>query len=114
MPLEILITFRYQISRDLSKINSAICGHQWFLKRVSIIFLKPHISTIFIAIDHDEKKNYEVSVWYGIKSRLQILKDFSAVVFNKQKRKHGKSITYLFNAKNICVLLLSQDGKTDV
>ena len=78
--IKLFFAFRYQISRDLKAYTIVLfVVINGFLKRL-FFCLKPHISTIFIAIDHDEKKNYEVSVWYGIKSRLQILKDFSVVV----------------------------------
>ena len=40
--IKLFFAFRYQISRDLSKYNSAICGHKWFSKEGVFLFETAH------------------------------------------------------------------------
>ena len=104
--IKFFFSFRYQISRDLKAytivlfvvINGFLKRFFFVWNRILALFLLQLITmkrkTMRCRFGMELNRGYKswrISVW----------------LFNKQKRKQGKSITYLFNAKNICVLLLS-------
>ena len=104
--IKFFFSFRYQISRDLKAYTIVLfVVINGFLKRfffvwnrtlalflLQLITMKRKIMRCRFGMELNRGyKSWRISVW----------------LFNKQKRKQGKSITYLFNAKNICVLLLS-------